>query len=164
VHRYREVVARTSAVAAGRRPGRAAGPPVGNVAQPGRIRTLGPFVVLAIPLGLVLVALVVLRLWPCEGTACGEPYLGAWGLVLFAFPTALATGLPWVVSPVNLALTVVTSCGLWVAFGVWAARRATEDVDATWRSFWREVAWYAGGVVLGVIAGLLVLGLGVTLL
>ncbi len=157
-------MARTSAVAAGRRSGPAAGPPAGNVARPGRIRTLGPIAVLAIPLGLILVAFAVLRLWPCEGTSCGEPYLGAWGLVLFAFPTALATGLPWIVSPLNLALTVVTSLGLWVAFGLWAARRVTEDVDATWRAFWREVAFYAGGVVLGVVAGVLVLGLGVTLL
>jgi hypothetical protein len=125
---------------------------------------LGPLVVLAIPLVLVLLALAVLRLWPCDGTSCGQPHLGAWGLVLFAFPTALATGLPWFVSPVNLALTVVTSLGLWVAFGVWAARRATADVDATWRSYWREVAFYAGGVVVGVIVGLLILGFGVTVL
>ncbi len=113
--------------------------------------------VLAVPLGLGLVATLVLRLWPCEGTGCGEAYLGAWGLVLFAVPTALAVGLPWIVSPFNVALALASSLAAWVMFGVWAARRATLDVDATWRTFWREVSVYAGGVVLGIVGGLLVM-------
>lgn len=127
------------------------------MARPGRIRALGPIAVLAIPLGLALVATIVLNAWPCDGTACSRPYLGAWGLVLFAVPTALPTGLPWVVSPINVALALLTSAGLWVLFGVWASRRATRDVDASWWDFWREVAFYAGGVVLGVVGGLLVM-------
>lgn len=127
------------------------------MARPGRIRTLGPIAVLVVPLGLGLLAALVIRLWPCEGTACGEPYLGAWGLVLFAVPTALAVGLPWISSPINITFALITSLAAWVMFGKWAGRRATQDVDATWWDFWREVAFYAGGVALGVIGGLLVM-------
>jgi hypothetical protein len=134
------------------------------VARPGRIRTLGPIAVLAVPLGLVLLGSAILRLFPCEGTGCGEPYLGAWGLVLFAVPTAIAAGLPWVVNPVNLFVAIASSIVLWVFFGKWASRRATEDVDATWWTFWREVAFYAGGVVAGVIGGLIVMGVVLTFL
>jgi hypothetical protein len=126
------------------------GPASGRVARPGQIRALGPFAVFLVPVALVLVATLVLRLFPCDGTACGKPYVGAWGLVLVAIPTALASGLPWVVSPVNLALALVTSAGLWFLFGRWAGKRVTEDVDATWWSFWREIALYAGGIVLGL--------------
>lgn len=140
------------------------GPASGTVARPGRIRTLGPLAVLAVPLGLVLLAAAVLRLWPCDGTACAQPHLGAWGLVLFAVPTALAVGLPWFVSPLNVALALLTSLAAWVTFGRWASDRVTRDVDATWSMFWREVAVYAGGVVLGVVGGLLVMGLVLTLL
>ena len=103
-------------------------------------------------------------MWPCEGTACGEAYIGAWGLVLFAVPTALAVGLPWFVSPVNVTLALASSLAGWVMFGVWAGRRATADVDATWWTFWREVGFYAAGVVLGVIGGLLVMVLVLTFL
>ncbi len=134
------------------------------MARPGRIRALGPIAVLAVPIGLVLLAAVIIQAWPCDGTSCSKPYVGAWGLVLFALPTALPTGLPWVVSPINLLLALASSVALWVFFGVWASRRATEDVDATWWTFWREVAFYAGGVVAGVIGGLLVMGIVVTFL
>jgi hypothetical protein len=30
-------------------------------------------------------------------------------------------------------------------------------VDASWWDFWREVAFYAAGVVLGIVGGLLVM-------
>lgn len=125
------------------------------MARPGRIRGLGPLAVLAVPVGLVALAALILRLWPCEGTACGEPHAGSWLLVLIAFPTALAAGLPWIVSPLNLAAAVVTSVAGWIAFGVWAGRRATADVEATWWTFWREVAFVVGGVAGGVLVGLL---------
>jgi hypothetical protein len=140
------------------------GPPKGAVARPGRIRAFAPIAVLAIPVGLGLLAAAVLRLWPCEGTGCGEAYIGAWGLVLFAVPTALAVGLPWFVSPLNVTIALASSLAGWVLFGVWAGRRATEDVDATWWTFWREVGFYAAGVVLGVVGGLLVMGLVLTFL
>jgi hypothetical protein len=96
------------------------------------------------------VATLVLRLFPCDGTACGKPYVGAWGLVLVALPTALASGLPWIVSPLNLGLAFVTSAVVWFLFGRWASRRVTDDVDATWWMFWREIALYAGGIILGL--------------
>ena len=134
------------------------------MARPGRIRALGPIAVLAVPMALGLLATLLLRTWPCDGTACGKPFLGAWGLVLFAVPTALASGLPWVVSPINVALALLSSLALWIVFGVWASRKATRDVDATWWSFWREVAFYFGGVVLGVVGGVVVMAVIVTLL
>jgi hypothetical protein len=119
---------------------------------------------LAVPLGLVLLAWSILTLWPCDGPACGQPHLGAWGLVLVAVPTALATGLPWIVSPVNVGLALLTSLGAWVAFGHWAGQRVTRDVDATWVQFWRAVAVYGAGVALGVVGGVLVMFLVLTLL
>jgi hypothetical protein len=122
---------------------------------------LGPVVVLAVPAALVGLGLLVLNLYPCEGT-CGQPSLGAWLLVLMAVPTAIAVGLPWIVSPLNIAVALITSLGGWLAFGVWAGRRATEDVDATWRTYWREVGFMTGGVVAGVLIGLA--GMGVVLL
>jgi hypothetical protein len=131
------------------------GPGPGVVLRPGRIRTLGPLVALAVPGGLVGLAVVILSLWPCDSTACAQPYAGAWLLVLMAFPTALAAGLPWVVSPLNVAVTLVTSIVGWVCFGLWASRRATEDVDGTWRTYWRELALMAAGVIGGVVVGLL---------
>jgi hypothetical protein len=129
------------------------GPSSGTIARPGRIRTLGPVAVLAVPLALALLATLVLRLYPCDGTACGQPYLGAWVLVLVAVPTALAAGIPWVANPVNVGLALVSSVALWVTFGRWAGRKATQDVDATWWTFWREVGFYAGGVALGLVLG-----------
>jgi hypothetical protein len=120
-------------------------------------------VAFAVPGGLVLLAVLILRLWPCEGTACAQPYTGAWLLVLMAFPTALAAGLPWIVSPVNLAATIATSVGGWFAFGLWAGRRATRDVDATWRTYWQELGLMAAGVIGGVVFGLLVIYLFLTL-
>jgi hypothetical protein len=145
----------------GRREG---GPTTGRVARPGQIRSFGPVAVLAVPLALALVAAIIIQTWPCDGTACGKPYAGAWGLVLFALPTALATGIPWIVSPINVVLALGTSLALWVVFGRWASQRATEDVDATWWTFWREVAFYAGGAALGVVGGLLVMVTVVTFL
>jgi hypothetical protein len=129
------------------------GPQGGRVARPGRIRLLAPVAVLAVPLGLSLLATLILRIYPCDGSACGQPYLGAWGLVLFAVPTALAVGLPWIANPLNIGLALLTSLALWVTFGRWAGAKATQDVDATWWTFWREVAFYAGGVVLGIVLG-----------
>jgi hypothetical protein len=132
------------------------------VSRPGRIRSLGPVAVLAVPIALGALAFLVLNAWPCDGTACGKPYLGAWGLVLFAVPTALASGLPWIVSPLNIALALLTSLAIWIAFGLWASRKVTQDVDATWWSFWREVGFYTGGVVAGVVGGVLVMAIVVT--
>jgi hypothetical protein len=133
------------------------GPAAGRVARPGQIRALGPVAVFALPVALVLLAQVIIRIYPCDGTACGKPYAGAWGLVLVALPTALAAGLPWIVNALNLGLALVTSAVAWFLFGRWASRKATQDVDATWWTFWREVAVYAGGVALGIVGGVVVM-------
>jgi hypothetical protein len=106
-----------------------------------------------VPATLAGVAGLVLAAWPCEGSACGTPYLGAWGLLLIAFPTALIAGLPWFASPVSIGAAVVSSLGVWVWLGLRAGREATRDIDATWRSYWRELAFLAGGVALGVALG-----------
>ncbi len=139
------------------------GPGPGVVHRPGRIRTFGPLVAFAVPGTLVLMAVVILRAWPCDGTACTQPYGGAWLLVLMAFPTALAAGLPWIVSPLNVAATIVTSVGGWFVFGLWAGRRATREDDATWRTYWRELGLMAAGVIGGVLFGLLVMYLFLTI-
>ena len=45
------------------------------------------------------------------------------------------------------------------ALGTVAARRATRRPVATWRDFWREYFWLAGGVWLGVIVALVLVAL-----
>jgi len=139
------------------------GPSSGPISRPGRIRTLGPLAALLVPGVLVGVAVVVLKAWPCDGTSCAQPYSAAWLLVLMAFPTALVAGLPWIVTPLNVLATLVSGIVGWMVFGVWASRRATRDVDGTWRTFWKELAFLAGGVVAGVLLGLAAIALWLSL-
>lgn len=129
------------------------------VARPGRIRLLGPVAALSIPGALLLVAGAAYLLYPCEGTACVKPTLFAYFLVLLAAPTALLAGLPWFINPLNLAVAIATSLLLWVFLGRFASRRATEDVDATWRSYAAELALVLAGIWGGIVVGLAVVGL-----
>lgn len=127
------------------------------MARPGRIRTLGPVVALLVPVGLIALASLLLSAWPCDGSSCAAPYVGAWGLLLLAVPTALLAGLPWFASPVTVGLALASSAALWVWLGVRAGRLATTDIDATWGTFWRELGFSLLGVGLGVALGGLVM-------
>lgn len=129
------------------------------VARPGQIRRLGSVAVLLLPAALLAVAAVVFFAFPCDGAACVKPSLFSYVLVLLAAPTALLAGLPWFLHPLNVALAALTSLVLWLVLGRWAARRATEDVDATWKTYAGELAFMLAGVWGGIIVGLLVIGL-----
>lgn len=137
-------LARVTARTAGTRGGR-----LGKVARPGRIRIYGPLAALLVPGVLLLVGLLIYN-QSCSGYECVKPSATAWGIFLLVAPTAIVAGLPWFAGPISLGATVASSLVMWLAFGRWAARRATDDVDATWRSFWRELAF----IVLGLWAGL----------
>jgi hypothetical protein len=122
---------------------------MGKVARPGRIRFYGPLVALLVPAVVGGIGLVIYN-QSCTGYECVRPSSTAWGLFLLVAPTAIVAGLPWFAGPLTYTATLVSSLVMWLAFGRWAARRATSDVDATWRAYWRELAF----IVLGLWAGL----------
>ena len=128
--------------------------PTAHISRPGQIRRFGPALGLLFPLMVGGLAAAVFYGWPCTGTGCVEPALAAYVLVLIAVPTALTAGLPWFFEPYTLALAAATSAVGWVLLGRWASRRATADIDATWRTYWAELAFMSAGIGLGVIFGL----------
>ena len=70
--------------------------------------------------------------------------------VVLAAPLLLTMGIPHGTGSGRILLGVVLSVVLWMLVGVLAARRATRSPVATWRDFWREYAWLAFGIWLGV--------------
>jgi hypothetical protein len=124
-----------------------------RVAKPGRIRILGPVLACVPAVLLGAVALGVRVGWSCTSVGCVKPSLLSYGLALLAVPTALLTGLPWLLGPVNVGGALASSAVLWLVLGRWAAGRVTADVDATWRDFWLEFGTMASGVWLGIAVG-----------
>lgn len=124
------------------------------VVKPGRIRILGPFLACLPALLLGAAALAVWVGWSCTSIGCVKPSMLSYGLVLLAVPTALLTGLPWLLGPLNVGGALASSALLWLVLGRWAAGRVTADVDATWRDFWAEFGIMAVGVWLGIAGGL----------
>jgi len=116
-----------------------------------RIRSLGPIVGLIPPAILGVLALLLLN--GSTGAARG---VTGFGLALFAAPGLLFVGAPLSTGSGVYLLAIAASAVLWLAIGVVAARRATRSPAPTWRDFWREWAWPAAGVWLGVIVALLV--------
>jgi len=129
------------------------------VARPGQIRRLGPLAALTIPAALLLAGALAFYTYPCEGSACVRTSLFAYLLVLLAAPTALIAGLPWFLHPVNIGVAALSSLALWLVLGRWSARRATQDVDATWATFAGELLFMIAGVWGGIVVGLVVVGL-----
>lgn len=118
----------------------------------------GGVAVLAVPLLLGALAALMLVLWPCEGTGCVEPSLAAWTLALVAVPTAIPSGLPWIVQPLNVAIAGATSLLVWILLGRLAARRAARTTGR-WRSYWIELAFMTGGIGVGLAVGFLAIAL-----
>ena len=129
------------------------------VARPGQIRRLGPLAALLVPGALLLLAGFAFFVYPCDGSTCVKPTLFSYLLVLLATPTALIAGLPWFLHPLNLGIAMASSLLLWLLLGRWAARRATEDVDGTWRTFAGELAFMIAGIWGGIVVGLAIVGL-----
>jgi hypothetical protein len=111
------------------------------------------------PGALLLLAGLVWVAWPCGGLECVAPSLAAFGLSLFALPTAVPAGLPLFATPVTIVLALVSSAFVWLTLGRWAARRATASPVATWRDWWRELAMLVAAMWAGVVGGLLVTAL-----
>lgn len=76
------------------------------------------------------------------------------GCALFAAPVLLVAGAPLATGGGVYALAILGSAVLWAVLGAIAARRATRRPAADWRDFWREYAWLALGVWVGVIGAL----------
>lgn len=127
---------------------------MGKVARPGRIRFYGPAAGLLVPAVVGAIGLLLYH-QSCTGYECVRPSSMAWGLFLLVAPTAIVAGLPWFAGPVTYGITAASSLVMWLAFGRWAARRATDDVDATWRAFWRELAFIVAGLWGGLALGML---------
>lgn len=81
------------------------------------------------------------------------------GLSLLALPCLLVFGVPLTSGSATIALSVVTSAVLWMALGAIAAARATRRPVAAWSEYWRELAWSAAAVWVGLGAGVLLVDL-----
>lgn len=123
--------------------------PHGPKAYRRKVRQRGPFAGLLLPALIGLVALLLLR----DNTQVWRG-VGGFLLALVAAPVLLVSGAP-LTSGRSYALALLASAALWVLLGTIAARMATRTPVATWRDYWREFLWLAGGVWIGVVVGLI---------
>jgi hypothetical protein len=114
-----------------------------------RIRVFGPFLGLVPMVVLGGIAIAALRLG--DGRLSG--LVGLIGGVAAA-PGLLVAGAP-LASSDNYPLAVLASVPLWLLLGLIASRRATTHVVASWRDYWRELAFLTIGVALGALAALI---------
>lgn len=91
-----------------------------------------------------------------NGNASTARGIGGFAAAVLAAPALLAFGVPLASGSSRILLGAALSAALWFLIGAFAAGRATRSPVATWRDFWREFLWLAGGVWLGVIAALAV--------
>jgi hypothetical protein len=106
-------------------------------------------VALVPPAALGLLSLLLLR----GNTSLGRGVAGFLTAVMAA-PGLLVAGAPLRSGGGVYLGAVVGSAVLWMIVGAVAARRATRLPAATWSDYWREYAWLAVGVWLGVLAAL----------
>lgn len=123
--------------------------PGGPRAYRSRIRRLGPLLGLLLPAGMGGVAWLLVH--GNESTLRGV--LG-FLLGVLAAPVMLLAGVPLEGGTGVYLASVVGSAVVWLMVGLVAARRATRTPVASWRDFWREYAWLAGGVWMGTIGAL----------
>ena len=134
--------------------------PRGPLAYRRRLRWGGPLLAL-VPAGAVFGLSLLLRwMWPCQGGVCGHSAAAGWLMPALALPTFLLWGVPVQGGAVRYTGMVVTSVAVWTLLGALAAKRATRRPVAGWRDWWREFAWFVGGVWAGVLIALAVLALG----
>lgn len=113
-----------------------------------QVRQRGPIAGLLLPAMIGLVGLLLLR----NNTQTWRG-VGGFLLAIVAAPVLLATGAPLTTGN-SYALALLASAALWVLLGTIAARMATRTPVATWRDFWREYLWLAGGVWVGIVVAL----------
>jgi len=125
--------------------------PGGPRAYRRHIRVLGAPAALLPSLVLAGMALVLLR--GNDSTARGAAgFLAA----ILAAPCLLLAGMPLTTGTGAWVGGVGGSIVLWLWIGTIAARRATRNPAATWRDYWREFAWLAGGVWIGTVGAFVV--------
>ena len=76
--------------------------------------------------------------------------IGGFLLAILAAPALLVAGAPLTTGS-SYTLAILGSGVLWVLLGMVASRMATRTPVATWRDYWREYLWLAGGVWIGVV-------------
>ncbi|HEY4333701.1 MAG TPA: hypothetical protein VGM78_14065 [Ilumatobacteraceae bacterium] len=116
-----------------------------------QIRRLGPVAAMlpALLLGAAAVALLHHNATTARGVA-------GFAAAVLAAPAMMAAGVPLATGAHRAVIGIAISVVLWFLIGVIAARRATRSPVATWRDFWREYAWLAIAVWLGVGAALVI--------
>ena len=115
-----------------------------------RIRRFGVFVALLPAAALGIAAVALLR----HNAQTGRGIAGFAAAVLAA-PALLAVGVPLTNDASRRSLGIAISVVIWIVVGVVATVRATRSPVATWRDFWREYAWLAAGLWIGVGVGLM---------
>ena len=117
-----------------------------------RIRALGPFVALIPPAIVGIGGAALLRIGDSRPTGIAGLVTGLW-----AAPGLLVLGAPLSdtdLHPFGIGLSIV----VWLLIGFVASRRATRDPMADWWQYWRHYLWAAAGILLGVVAALVVVG------
>ena len=119
-----------------------------------RIRRFGAVVALApaAALGLASVALL-------HDNAATTRGVAGFAAAMLGGPALMAFGVPLASGSSKILLGAAVSALLWCAVGIVASLRATRSPVATWRDFWREYLWMAGGIWLGVVVALVVVEL-----
>jgi hypothetical protein len=123
--------------------------PLGPRAYRSKLRGSGPIVGLVPPAILGAISVLLLR----GHTSLLRGIAGFLTAVLAA-PGLLVAGAPLRSGRAVYIAAVVGSTILWMVVGAIAARRATRVPVASWRDYWREYAWLAAGVWLGVVVAL----------
>ena len=123
--------------------------PRGPKAYRKQVRQRGPIAGLLLPAIIGLVGLMMLH----NNTQTWRG-IGGFLLSIVAAPVLLVIGAPLTTGH-SYALALLGSAALWVLLGTVAARIATRTPVATWRDYWREFLWLAGGVWIGVVVALL---------
>ncbi len=113
-----------------------------------RIRLLGPLLGL-VPMALLGAASSVILQMGDGGTS------GMGGLVagVSAAPGLLVAGAPFA-DETRYPLAVIASAPMWLLLGLVASRRATRTAIASWRDYWREMAFLTAAVVAGAIGAI----------
>ncbi|MFZ4720384.1 MAG: hypothetical protein ACOYMR_13225 [Ilumatobacteraceae bacterium] len=123
--------------------------PQGPRAYRGRIRRLGPILGMLPP-----VLMGALAWWLVRENSSTVRGVGSFALAVLAAPGLLVAGVPLAGDGRVRTIAIAGSALLWLVLGVVAARRATRTPVASWRDFWREYLWLAGGVWIGVVGAL----------
>jgi hypothetical protein len=123
--------------------------PLGPRAYRSKLRGTGPIVGLVPPAVLGAISLLLLR----SHTSLIRGVAGFLMAVLAA-PGLLVAGAPLRSGGGVYLGAIAGSAVLWMIVGAIAARRATQVPVASWRDYWREYVWLAGGVWLGVVLAL----------